>query len=100
MTNGAFQSSQSSQSSQYNEKHGRKLILEVRREGTIDEEAISVLSVLRGVISKLRRLQFLFFFCIPFFALNSGVGDVSMVPRYRPKRPPREVNRHGWWECV
>ena len=72
MTNGAFQSSQSSQSSQYNEKHGRKLILEVRREGTIDEEAISVLSVLRGVISKLRRLQFLFFFLYSIFCLEFG----------------------------
>ena len=64
MTNGAFQSSQSSRSAQYNKKHGRKLILEVRREDTIDEEAISALSVLRGLIIEPSPPSFSFFFFV------------------------------------
>lgn len=72
MTNGAFQSSQSSLYSLYNEKHGHKLILEVRREGTIDEEAISVLSVLRGVIIEASPPSISGFFLYSLFCLEFG----------------------------
>ena len=42
-----------------------------------------------------------FFFCIPFSALNSRYASfVSIVPRYRPKRPLNKVDHHGWWECM
>ena len=58
--------------------HGHKLILEVRREQSIDEEAISVLRALRATRSHIRSfaaLQFLFFlfsFLYSIFCLEFG----------------------------